>query len=398
MTNENQPTSEYSKQQNESLNSTQDHNINNVKANTTSEFSHIEPVTPKHNHQDESSFLNTAKDRLSFFTKKKKEDNMSEQQINNTNHVNHSAQASQTTVNSTTTSEKKHCSFKEKITHPEKWKVLQILPPKYRRIIIILLLILFILCLIMWLKPASHPIEVFEQEHQQNASNIPTQFKPITIEGLNDEPAENTQTLTVNNPEQNQIPQGNVINLNDNTPSLNQEEYIPVTSTDSDIFIDPVLEENNSVPNAVIPPVEVEHKVQAVQQKVQKQNVHHVQKPKAKIPSSQGESIFDAAEKANLIKESKAQSTSPRNLRANNRILRFRAGVSLMQLFRENNLNISDVMAMSKVKGAGNKLSQFKAGDKIHVIPGQNGHVAELILNNGSRFIRQSNGTYRFQR
>lgn len=54
--------------------------------------------------------------------------------------------------------------------------------------------------------------------------------------------------------------------------------------------------------------------------------------------------------------------------------------------------------AMTKAKNAGNILSSFKAGDKVKVVVNPEGRVTELHLLNGSRFIRQANGSYIFKK
>ena len=69
-----------------------------------------------------------------------------------------------------------------------------------------------------------------------------------------------------------------------------------------------------------------------------------------------------------------------------------------MQVFRENKLNIADVNAMTKASGAGNALSNFKPGDKVQVSLDGQGRVSELRLSNGTRFIRQANGTYQYKK
>ena len=73
-------------------------------------------------------------------------------------------------------------------------------------------------------------------------------------------------------------------------------------------------------------------------------------------------------------------------------------GVSLMQVFRDNQLNISDVNAMSKAAGAGNVLSSFKPGDKVAVSVSSQGRVNEMRLSNGTRFVRQSDGSYEYKK
>ena len=73
-------------------------------------------------------------------------------------------------------------------------------------------------------------------------------------------------------------------------------------------------------------------------------------------------------------------------------------GVSLMQVFRDNKLNISDVNAMTKASGAGSALSSFKPGDKVQVSVNGQGRVSELRLSNGSKFIRQDDGSYQYKK
>ena len=73
-------------------------------------------------------------------------------------------------------------------------------------------------------------------------------------------------------------------------------------------------------------------------------------------------------------------------------------GVSLMQVFRDNKLNIADVNAMTKAPGAGNVLSSFKPGDRVQVLLNSQGRVNQLRLSNGSKFIRQSDGSYQYKK
>ena len=73
-------------------------------------------------------------------------------------------------------------------------------------------------------------------------------------------------------------------------------------------------------------------------------------------------------------------------------------GVSLMQVFRNHNLNIADVNAMSKAAGADGALSRFKSGDKVQVMMTKDGRVSELRLSNGAKFIRQTDGNYKYQK
>jgi opacity-associated protein oapA len=73
-------------------------------------------------------------------------------------------------------------------------------------------------------------------------------------------------------------------------------------------------------------------------------------------------------------------------------------GVSLMQVFRDNKLNIADVNAMTKASGAGHALSSFKPGDKVQVSVNSQGRVSELRLSNGGKFVRQADGSYQYKK
>ncbi|HDR1595621.1 TPA: OapA protein, partial [Pasteurella multocida] len=83
---------------------------------------------------------------------------------------------------------------------------------------------------------------------------------------------------------------------------------------------------------------------------------------------------------------------------SNSKTLTIPQGVSLMQVFRNHNLNIADVNAMTKASGAGNALSNFKAGDKVQISVNSQGRVNELRLENGAKFIRQADGSYIYKK
>ena len=59
---------------------------------------------------------------------------------------------------------------------PEKWKVLQMLPEKHRRLFIAILGLLVLLIIFFTLKPNSDTVESFEQ---QNSNEIPVQFQSL---------------------------------------------------------------------------------------------------------------------------------------------------------------------------------------------------------------------------
>ena len=73
------------------------------------------------------------------------------------------------------------------------------------------------------------------------------------------------------------------------------------------------------------------------------------------------------------------------------------AGQTLAQLFRDNNLPVSDVFAMAEVEGQDKPLSNLQTGQRIRLRINDRGTVTGLTLNtkNGQAlFIRQGDGSF----
>ena len=68
---------------------------------------------------------------------------------------------------------------------------------------------------------------------------------------------------------------------------------------------------------------------------------------------------------------------------------------SLMQVFRDNKLNISDVNAMSKTN---NMVSNLKAGERVTVRLDKNNRVVEMSVGSGGKFTRRADGSYSFSK
>ncbi|EFA27641.1 opacity associated protein OapA, partial [Haemophilus influenzae HK1212] len=119
----------------------------------------------------------------------------------------------------------------------------------------------------------------------------------------------------------------------------------------------------------------------------------NVAKTAGKAPIVEAKPVQVKKEKKVQIVDAKPVSKSTAS-RLATKTLTVPKGVSLMQVFRDNQLNISDVNAMSKAAGAGNVLSSFKSGDKVTVSVNNQGRVNEMRLSNGARFVRQSDGSY----
>ena len=164
----------------------------------------------------------------------------------------------------------------------------------------------------------------------------------------------------------------------------------------------------------VVAPVQPVKKVveqQVAHKDIAKKEVKVVEK--AHVPAKVTEqSVAKTAEKAPIVeakpvqvkKETKVQIVDAKSATkaaaptSSAKTLTVPKGVSLMQVFRDNQLNISDVNAMSKAAGAGNVLSSFKPGDKVAVSVNSQGRVNEMRLSNGARFVRQSDGSYEYKK
>ena len=90
----------------------------------------------------------------------------------------------------------------------------------------------------------------------------------------------------------------------------------------------------------------------------------------------------------------KTEAAKSQNVVTSSKTLSVPKGVSLMQVFRDNQLNISDVNAMSKVN---NKVSSLKVNEKVTVHLDKNNRVVEMTIGSGGKFTRQADGTYRFK-
>ncbi|KFK91847.1 MULTISPECIES: OapA family protein [unclassified Serratia (in: enterobacteria)] len=76
-----------------------------------------------------------------------------------------------------------------------------------------------------------------------------------------------------------------------------------------------------------------------------------------------------------------------------------KAGQTLAQLFRDNNLPVNDVFAMAQVEGSDKPLSNLKAGQEVRIERAANGAIVALSVtmadNREALFRRQADGSYR---
>lgn len=316
---------------------------------------------------------------------------------------------------------------------PEKWKVLQMLPEKHRRLFIAILGLVVLLIIFFTLKPNSDTVESFEQ---QNSNEIPVQFQSLdqsqpvetTVLDNNNTTAPATTEQTANDAKSDTPPAMEYVGDKANAAKSQPAEPVqptaaqqPVTPVQPTVAPTPVKEPVKTVqPTVEKNTVTVEHKAQPhreqtavvqekkqpkpVTEKVTAQPTQTVKKESSKIQEAKPVATKDSkvqiveAKSAtqNVVKaaEPAAQTAST----GATKTLTVPQGVSLMQVFRDNKLNISDVNAMTKASGAGNALSSFKPGDKVQVSVNSQGRVSELRLSNGGKFIRQADGSYQYKK
>ena len=333
---------------------------------------------------------------------------------------------------------------KRTLSQPEKWKVLQVLPAKHRRLFMAILALVILLIIFFALKPSSDTVESFTQS---NSNEIPVQFQsldqnqPVETTILDNPPAQNQMAAEqANQPEnapkadesansataQNQLAENMATPQNMAAPqnmaqapaqtsnTMDSDSAKPMQAAQSEQLQTQQAQVEQPKAPTVVAPVQPVKKVveqQVAHKDTAKKEVKVAEK--AHVPAKTTEqSVAKTAGKAPIVeakpiqvkKETKVQivdakpATKAAAPTASAKTLTVPKGVSLMQVFRDNQLNISDVNAMSKAAGAGNVLSSFKPGDKVAVSVNSQGRVNEMRLSNGTRFVRQSDGSYEYKK
>ena len=310
------------------------------------------------------------------------------------------------------------------------------LPEKHRRLFIAILGLVVLLIIFFTLKPNSDTVESFEQ---QNSNEIPVQFQSLD----QSQPVETTVLDNNNNAAPTTTEQVANDAKSDTPPAM---EYVggkadAAKSQPAEPAQQTVAQQPATQPAPVQPavaPAPVKEPVKTVQPTVEKHTttVEHKAEPRREQTSvvQEKKQPKPVAEKATVqptqtvkkesskiqeakpvaTKDSKVQIVEAKSATHNavkaaepaaqtastgvTKTLTVPQGVSLMQVFRDNKLNISDVNAMTKASGAGNALSSFKPGDKVQVSVNSQGRVSELRLSNGGKFIRQADGSYQYKK
>lgn len=335
---------------------------------------------------------------------------------------------------------------KRTLGQPEKWKVLQVLPAKHRRLFMAILALVILLIIFFALKPSSDTVESFTQS---NSNEIPVQFQsldqnqPVETTILDNPPAQNQMAAEqANQPENAPKADESANSLTaQNQPAENmatpQNMAAPQNMAQAPVQTSNTMDLASAKPMQAAQPEQSQTQAQQTQveqpkaptvvapvqpvKKVVEQQVAHKDTAKkevkvaekAHVPAKATEqTVAKTAGKAPIVeakpvqvkKEAKVQivdakpATKAAAPTVSAKTLTVPKGVSLMQVFRDNQLNISDVNAMSKAAGAGNVLSSFKPGDKVAVSVNSQGRVNEMRLSNGARFVRQSDGSYEYKK
>lgn len=304
--------------------------------------------------------------------------------------------------------------FKEKpkagLKNPENWAILSILPQKHRRLFVAIFAVVILLIFILWMKPSSDTVQSYEQ---QSNNDVPIQFQQLdqsqsvepTVLDNPTPPVQPVETAT-------QPAEGNIGVETQNTTNTAQQAEPqtppameqPTAAENKPTEVKPTTEGTASVepskPQEVVKPQETVKKSEPV--KAEKAKTEKTSKTENVAKAQQGKKQQSKEQQAKTEKQVvdilEGRSSGSKPAPAGSKTLTVPQGVTLMQVFRDNKLPIADVNAMTKAHGAGNVLSRFKPGDKVQVSLNSQGRVSEMRLSNGSRFFRQSDGSYQFKK
>ncbi|HDR1055903.1 TPA: opacity-associated protein OapA [Pasteurella multocida] len=362
------------------------------------EFSQVEPITPKKMAKPTPSFFDSVK---GVFAKKTSHDAALKttrqapafNEASSSSNTQTDLNANELTSEQPSAEEMGAAVVAPAVNwkNPETWPFLQILPQRHRRLFVALFGLILLLIIFFALKPSSQTVQSFEQ---QNSQAVPIQFQPLEkgqtventiLDNLN-QPADNSASATQENTVTNAV-----TSESQPTSSASGTESTPMA-------IAPTKVEQPVAPKMGSADADKPSAVEKVaNEKVVSEKPKTAEKPKT-VEKAKVQEKPTPTEKAKVEKKvAPVVEASPAKV-TNSKTLTIPQGVSLMQVFRNHNLNIADVNAMTKASGAGNALSNFKAGDKVQISVNSQGRVNELRLENGAKFIRQADGSYIYKK
>ncbi|MEG9533895.1 LysM-like peptidoglycan-binding domain-containing protein [Mannheimia sp. HC-2023] len=277
------------------------------------------------------------------------------------------------------------------------------MPPKTRRLLLVALLGLALLVLFFLLKPSTP--ETVEELQSQQGGSLPIEFRPVdeaeakraeeqaraeqeAAKAQEQAQAQETQSQAQQEataavaPSQTEQPASNQV-------QNNQPQATQAPVAEQPVAVKPVQNKPVVAQPAIKPKTEgsviFQPETTPKQQPKAERVVVQAQKEPAKV-------VAKPAEKAPV--KSEVAKTNTASAAVSTKTMTVPKGVSLMQVFRDNNLNISDVNAMSKVN---NVVSNLKVGERVTVHLDKNNRVVEMSIGSGGKFTRQANGSYTFK-
>ncbi len=382
-------------------------------------FNKMEPITPKKPTKPEPSFFEKAKGMFAkkeqkntenqFATRKEpvfgdsapadvaaassnvaEETIIAEESIETTNVV------VEPVLDAATNETKPQAESVEKpvvsLKNPETWPMLAMLPQKHRRLFVTILALVLLLMFILWMKPSSDTVQSYEQ---QSNNDVPIQFQQLDQSQVNEPTVLDNPTSTGTQPNTAE----NIVPAQSNEPMANTPAAEPqaMNSVSENKPAEQPKTVEQAKPQEMVKPQSTPHETVKKPEPVKTKTAEKPQKVEPKNSPVKAQSAKTEKQVVEIL-EAKPATTKTVNTSAKSKTLVVPQGVSLMQVFRNNNLPIADVNAMTKANGAGNALSSFKPGDKVQVTVNAQGRVNELRLSNGARFVRQADGSYQFKK
>ena len=316
-------------------------------------------------------------------------------------------------------------------------------PSKGRRLGLVALLAAILGAVFFWLKPSTP--ETVEELQQQQGGNLPIEFRPVDeaeaqraeaqakaereaaekAQQQAQQPAQSETTAATQPTEQVQTQATPPATIGQ-TPAV-ETPIQPTTPNTVNTTTEPTqTAANTGLPT---PPVKVETQKPKTQGSVIHQSEHKAtqkQPPvKAMTAAEFNEKKVKNAQMDQLVKNveagkpvpktttaqqkpaakptstattsapaTTATSASTNNAAVSSKTMTVPKSTSLMQVFRDNKLNISDVNAMSKANGI---VSKLKENEKVTVRLDKNNRVVEMSIGSGGKFTRQADGSYTFK-
>lgn len=255
-------------------------------------------------------------------------------------------------------------------------------PTSYRRLLIVLLLLLALVLIFFLLKPKT-PASV---ESLPQGSNLPIEFRPVDEAEAKRAEAE-AKALQEAQAQQRLAEQQAQIQAQ-TQPAVPSVAVAPAVS-------EPPVVAQAVEQKAVDGVMQMQAEVKAPAPQVKQSVIYQPETP-VKPASVAKPQAVQSATKIEVAKPVASKPEAKVNAAVvSSKTMTVPQGVTLMQVFRNHNLNIADVNAMSKVNGA---VSKLKIGEKITVRLDKNQRVVEMSIGSGGKYIRQVDGSYLYQK